>query len=336
MAINFSFLREVEGFETEGYVPKEGGKAIENSGVTVGSGIDLGQWKKEDLAKMGVPSNILKKLTPYFGKKKDEAIDALSNDPLSLEKEEAEKLTSLVKKGYANKVKGWYNRNNKVDNDWSDLTDRQQTAITSVYFQYGVGSNKTPNFNKQVLANDWQGVVKNLRNFGDRYDNRRHKELQYLVGAPVDGEIGPNTEAAIDQFVNTTGMTTPDAPTEAYPQITSMGFTDNLTAMLQELTKASQAVPQPPATADTEVRLGESEDAAAERGATQFTEEEEALIQAAVSTPEEEKTSEEPDWTPQERMLLERATGTVETAPPVRGEKVEGRDDSKDPIYGIF
>lgn len=130
----------------------------------------------------------------------------------------------------------------------------------------------------------------------------------------------------------------PAPTTPPAPQMPPMGFTENFMAMFEEVLNRRQELREEPVQADTEVRLGESEDAAAERGAvSQFTEAEEALISAAVSTPMEDKPAEEEvEWTLAEQNLLERATGTVETAPPVYAEPREMGDDSKDPVYGIF
>lgn len=218
MAIDFDFLREVEGFETEAYVPQDDNGVIENSGVTIGSGIDLGQWTKKQLADMGVDPAVLTKLEPYLGKKKDKALDLLNQQPLRLSEGEAEALTTAVKKGYAEKMKRWYNKNNTVGNDWSDLTDRQQTAVTSVAFQYGVGSDNTPAFNKQVLDNDWDGLAANLKNFGDRYDTRRGKELDYLLGGqPSQG-----------------------------PDMAAMGFLEKFSALLEQGATVPQRGSQAP------------------------------------------------------------------------------------------
>ena len=40
--VNFDFIRKSEGFETEGYVPRSGEQVLDSSGVTIGTGLDLG------------------------------------------------------------------------------------------------------------------------------------------------------------------------------------------------------------------------------------------------------------------------------------------------------
>ena len=49
--INYDFIESLEGFETKGYVPDPKGS---NSGVTIGSGVDLGARNINDLNKLGV------------------------------------------------------------------------------------------------------------------------------------------------------------------------------------------------------------------------------------------------------------------------------------------
>lgn len=347
MAIDWNFLLQVEGKENKPYVPMRGGKAVQQSGVTVGTGVDLGAQSEAKLRRLGVSDEIIEKLKPFFGKKQDKAIKALENNPdVILEDDEVLELDRAIKSYTLRQVKSWYNKDNKLGQDWGDLSDRQQTVVLSVFYNHGLDG--APNFKRQIEEGDWSAAIDNLRNFYSSPTNelhsRRVKEAQYLAGlsgSQVDGIDGPQTAQAVENFKNTVGVMTPDQPTPQQPVVDPLTFTDNFMAMFEEMLntrqRASQEVSEP-VTADTEVRLGESEDAAAQRGeVSQFTEAEEALINAAVSTPVEDKPAEEEiEWTLAEQNLLERASGTVETAPPVYAEPREGIDDSKDPIYGIF
>ena len=42
LQVNMEFLRMSEGFDTEGYVPRSGEQVLDSSGVTIGTGLDLG------------------------------------------------------------------------------------------------------------------------------------------------------------------------------------------------------------------------------------------------------------------------------------------------------
>ena len=177
--VDFDFIREQEGFKTKLYVPtNEDGKAIEQSGVTVGSGVDLGQWSKKQFEDLGVPESTINKLLPYFGIRKQAAIDLLALNPLELEKEEAEELTRIIKRDAVAKVAKKYNAASNTD--FEDLHPKLQTVITSVAFQYGDLEGKTPNFWRQITGGDFKAAYDNLRNFDDKYGPRRGREADYI------------------------------------------------------------------------------------------------------------------------------------------------------------
>lgn len=78
--IDFNFISELEdGRRTKGYVPDpEGSK----SGVTIGTGVDLGQMAEGDLERLNLPTALKEKLRPYLGKKKHDALRLLEDMPL--------------------------------------------------------------------------------------------------------------------------------------------------------------------------------------------------------------------------------------------------------------
>jgi hypothetical protein len=177
--VDWGFIREQEGFRTKLYVPTdEDGKAIEQSGVTVGSGVDLGQWNKKQFEDLGVPESTINKLLPYFGIRKQAAIDLLALNPLELGKEEAEELTDIIKRDAVAKVAKKYNAASNTD--FEDLHPKLQTVITSVAFQYGDLKGKAPNFWRQITGGDFKAAYNNLRNFEDDYGPRRGREADYI------------------------------------------------------------------------------------------------------------------------------------------------------------
>ena len=80
MPIAYDYIREVlSRFEgagrTRGYVPcDKTGRPLGASGVTIGTGVDLGQQTGAGLLDMGVPHAVVKKLLPYIGLKKEAAL----------------------------------------------------------------------------------------------------------------------------------------------------------------------------------------------------------------------------------------------------------------------
>lgn len=346
MAIDWNFLQKVEGKENTAYVPQKNGKAIQNSGVTIGTGVDLGQQTKARFQKLGVPQELIDKLSPFFGKTQDKALKALDKaGEVTLSDEEIFTIDEALKKETLRETKAWYNKNNTLGQDWSDLSDRQQTVVLSV--RYNHGPKGAPNFYKQVENGKWSDAIENLRSFYSSEDNelhsRRVKEAQYLAGLSgpaVDGIDGPQTAAAVEQFKNTVGVSTPDQVQPEQPQIGSAEYLDNLMQTLRAKLEGPQRGSQTPSRGDTEAQPTESEDAAQSR----WTETEEALINAAVNAEApvtekvvaEEGVEEEKAWTPLEEQLIQRATGTVETEEPVRVEDKGEEFGDKDPIFGIF
>lgn len=236
--------------------------------------------------------------------------------------------------------------NDTQDVDFDSLSPIHQAVLSEIAFNLGTLRNKKGGWGWPSLAkgikNDDPEVIKKemMRSYTDP-EGKRHQLVSRVnsLRAVVDAYYTDPTSVSLE------GFTLAEQPVQTAPTTASVnlptGFPEQFIAMMGEVVKASQSSSQEvsePVTADTEERLGESEDAAAERGAvSQFTEAEEALISAAVSTPMEDKPAEEEvEWTLAEQNLLERATGTVETAPPVYAETREMGDDSKDPIYGIF
>lgn len=184
-SVDFDFISELEGNRVlEGYVPAPD---VSQSGVTVATGIDLGQFDSDTLRAMGVSVALVDKLSPYFGLKKQDAVDALADAPLRLTADEARELDACVKGSFLRDLERRYDgacRACGSNLEFTALSPEQQTVIASVAFQYGVGlDRRTPNFWNQVTTGDWDGALANLRNFGDAYDTRRNKEADLLASA---------------------------------------------------------------------------------------------------------------------------------------------------------
>ena len=182
--LDTNFLKKVEGFETNAYVPidKQTKKALDKSGVTIASGIDLGQWSEKELENLKVPQPILNKLKPYLGKTKDSAIKFLANNPLSLPEAEAVELNNIFKTHFAEKIASRFNKDSNIK--FEDLPSEVQTPLISVGFQYGNKMFKH-NFWKQVTSGKWKDAYNNLMNYGDDYSTRRKKEAALLKSSGI-------------------------------------------------------------------------------------------------------------------------------------------------------
>jgi len=155
-------IQAAEGdLKTEGYIPTLGdaGKtAVGTSGVTIGQGVDLGQHTADSLKKMGYPKELINKFKPYFGLKKQEALNALNKNKqkdngLILTEEEAKLATDLMVKHKMAE----YNRINKYK-DFKNLKDQRLNALL-IAEHYGGRLSGYKTFRNTLL----KGKYKNLK-----------------------------------------------------------------------------------------------------------------------------------------------------------------------------
>jgi hypothetical protein len=184
MSIIWSFIEKQEGKAiNNAYVPQKDGEVIGNSGTTIATGVDLGQMNQNDLDNLNLDNDLETKLIPYLGLKKDDAVNFLQNNPLTLSDEEVSQLDQKIREKFTNDVADLYN--NSSNNTFDSLTDTQQTVILSVTYQYGITiPHRCPKFWKYATEGCWPCVVNVLRNFGDTYSNRRNLEADLLENNP--------------------------------------------------------------------------------------------------------------------------------------------------------
>jgi GH24 family phage-related lysozyme (muramidase) len=174
--VDLNFISKLEGGRTaKGYVPDPEGS---RSGVTIATGVDLGQMGENDLSRLNLPPDLKDKLWPYFGRIKFEALSMLENMPLQITSAEAELIDKEVKSRFVRGLERKFNQ--AATTVFEELPDGVQTVIASATFQYGDLRSRTPNFWRQITTGDWQGAYQNLRNFGDSYSTRRNKEADLL------------------------------------------------------------------------------------------------------------------------------------------------------------
>ena len=191
-SINFSFIREQEGFETVGYVPAENGVPIGQSGVTISVGFDLGQHNQAYLDSTGWPQTLIDKLSPYLGLTGTAAQSALTATPLTVTNAEAILIADTVHEDQAQLVIADYNAS-ATTVPFNELPEPAQTVIASVAFQYGNLPTETPLFWGHVTSQDWTSTIAELRNFGDDFPSRRGREADYLEnGLAAIDTMGPS------------------------------------------------------------------------------------------------------------------------------------------------
>jgi hypothetical protein len=176
--IDHSFIDEREGYSAKPYVPKyRSGKVIDNSGVTIGSGVDLGQLSEQGLKSLGVSQAIINKVKPALGVKGQKALGLTGK--VNLDSKEIKQLSDKVREANFSKYIQYYEK--QTGKKFSALPAPVQTAVGSVITQYGPSLvTRAPKFNKAVLAGSVKSMDKELRNFGDKYPSRRKKEADLL------------------------------------------------------------------------------------------------------------------------------------------------------------
>lgn len=181
--VDHSFIRAREGYRNTGYIPRnKAGKILDSSGVTIGSGIDLGQWDERGLRQMDLSDRFIEQARPFLGVKGEAAQRVLDANPLHIPDERLREYSNRFINRYTSDVASRYNRSAQGGLKFEELPSQAQTVITSLLFQYGheAPERKIPNAWRQVTTGDWQGLYNNLRDFGDKYPTRRNIEADYL------------------------------------------------------------------------------------------------------------------------------------------------------------
>ena len=174
--IDFEFIEAREGgMELIAYVPF---KRKSNSGVTISVGFDLGARNKNDLKRLNLNDDLIKKLEPYLGMKKLVADEYLKKHPLSITQEQGELIYINNKTQATKRLIDKYNADSNVK--FNCIPSQAQTVIASVEYQYGSAKKGTKNFWRQVTEQSWQEAYDNLMNFQDDYAPRRILEAKLL------------------------------------------------------------------------------------------------------------------------------------------------------------
>ena len=195
--VDWRFISAREGGQVlAGYVPDAAGS---RSGVTIGTGVDLGQRGNADIDALDISADLKARLKPYAGKKSQDAADCLKQRPLAISADDATSLDKAVKQPLLDRLIAAYDaavaRANLADQcqrvRFDDLPRGVQTALASANFQYGSLSVSTPNYWKQVTEQRWQDESDNLRKFGDAYPSRRRLEAG-LIDAAIAAAAAPS------------------------------------------------------------------------------------------------------------------------------------------------
>lgn len=171
--IDWSFIGDREARTLVGYVPDP---AKSRSGVTIATGVDIGNMPPSMFAVLG--SDLQPILKRYVGLIREDAVDALALNPLTITPAQADKLDAVAHQSTVSYITASYNRYSRIP--FASIPDRAQTVITSVAYQYGNLPIRCPKFWACVTRQDWAGAVGVLKAFGDAYQTRHDLEAAYL------------------------------------------------------------------------------------------------------------------------------------------------------------
>jgi len=193
LQIDYGLIGELEGNVLEANVPDPRGS---KSGVTVGTGIDLGARTREDFAGFE-NQELLDRFDQYYGLQGMEAFKYEQANPLTITQEESDALNAFIKGQTTETLRS--NFEETFGMDLADLPPELQTVVASVGYQYGPSfmiddpdteefDPKTPKFVRKLIdltedqfnINRYQSIYDELMNFQDRYPTRRKKEAAYL------------------------------------------------------------------------------------------------------------------------------------------------------------
>ena len=154
------------------------------SGVTIGTGVDLGQTDAATLQSIGVPEALTTLFRPYLGKQDVAAVYALYAAPLSIGKSEADLLDTAMLNHHVNKIAARYDRDAGAG-AFEQIPWQAQAVIVSIQYQRGVNSpSKYPNTWKAFISRDWADAAARLKNgrLWTGYQSRRAAEGKILEG----------------------------------------------------------------------------------------------------------------------------------------------------------
>jgi hypothetical protein len=179
--VDWTFVAEQEGTMPGAYVPSDNSGPDANSGVTVAHGFDLGGHSADTLRNLGLREELVTTLAPYAGRRGEAAAAYVRRHPLPLNAEVQRELDAYVFPQTYESIAQRYDRDAGTGTTFAELPEEAQTVITSVAHQYGANlRDNTPNFWRYVTTGDWEGAVRELRDFRDAHGPRRRLEARRL------------------------------------------------------------------------------------------------------------------------------------------------------------
>ena len=169
---------------------KDGYKILDGSsqsGVTIGTGVDLGQQEptayKKRLKGFEVSQELIDKLEPYMHLKRAEAAEYLLAHPLTVTKKEADLLDAEMKDDHLKNTIAEYNnivKGIKKHRTFKELSSAEQTILFSRHYQDGNIKKGASRAIAEFLA---QGLVQNAL---DKLNTKHYRDDSHKNRIPLE------------------------------------------------------------------------------------------------------------------------------------------------------
>ena len=169
---------------------KDGSKILDGSsqsGVTIGTGVDLGQQEptayKKRLKDFEVSQELIDKLEPYMHIKRAEAAEYLLAHPLTVTKKEADLLDAEMKDDHLKNTIAEYNnivKGIKKHRTFKELSSAEQTILFSRHYQDG---NIKKGASREIAEFLAQGLVQNAL---DKLNTKHYRDDSHKNRIPLE------------------------------------------------------------------------------------------------------------------------------------------------------
>lgn len=265
--------KEEGGHQVKGYIPWAPCLKGNNSGVTVGTGIDIGQvdkpgykarinnYKSEDVGiemSKKEREDLYKKLDPYIGKKQQDACDYLKEHPLELTEKEVDFLTMEGKNYHLKNTLRQFekvNEKNKKARKFVDLSKEEQSTLFSLEFNRG-NLIKPPQVNvaTNIGSSDHKGAIDA---FNPKANVRLKNEQAYLQASypPPAATITPTAQPSPIVKPSITTATPMVPPRASATQIATPTAATPTVQLAPAVKPTAAAIPTPDPNANPDLTL---------------------------------------------------------------------------------
>ena len=188
------FLTRWETRQLRGYVPcrprkytgkhdMDGYDPIGQSGVTIATGLDLGQQNRTSLIMYGITGDLQDKLAYYLGKTRYRAIEALHDAPLCINDAECDVIDAGVQAAFTRMAARAFDTAAGPDaTHFENIPAEAQTVIVSLFYQLGGTWNRyfPTSLWAALTSCRWTDAAAILRADTSPYQARRHSEARIL------------------------------------------------------------------------------------------------------------------------------------------------------------